>query len=187
MNIKRKEGLIMKIFKLGYSARYAKYNVRNKIDYSFIQNMKKDKSLIDTWDILELEQTEAIENAQIGYILTFLNSVILVNESVKSLIESEFEARRQEFLEARNGEEIVYIMHNIEPYLIDMEVNCEGEEIVYSFNKEQLEKLNINEKGIFKVKLENGFISPLFCTEKFVEYMKSKNKLTIGVELVWEG
>lgn len=182
-----KEGVKMKIYKLGYAERYVKYNVINEVDYDLIQKMEKDKPLIDTWNSLELSETEAIEASEIGYIFTFLDSVILVNKDVKSIIESEFEASRQEFLEARNGEEIVYIMHNIEPYLIDMKVNCEGEDIVYSFNKEQLEKLNINEKGIFKVKLENGFVSPLFCTEKFVDCMKSKNKLTIGVELVWEG
>ena len=177
----------MRIYTFDYTERYVEYNVKGEINYDFIQRFENDKALIDTWNILELSETEAIEDSEIGYILTFLNSVILVNKDVKSIIEREFEASRQEFLEARNGEEIVYIMHNIKPYLIDMKVNCEGEDIVYSFNKEQLEKLNINEKGIFKVKLENGFVSPLFCTEKFVDCMKSKNKLTIGVELVWEG
>lgn len=177
----------MKIYRMGYKEGYKSYSMKEKVTRREINAFRNLDKLMNNYEKKEMIVSESAKRADLAYIFSYPGGVIAITDKAKKIFEKYFEASSFEYLPVVCDEGDYYLVHCINAYNLDLKME-ELDNMTFKtyLNETQLNEKKINQKGIFKIKKDNGFISPLYVTEFFVEKIKEVGFDSVSFELIWD-
>lgn len=109
-----------------------------------------------------------------------------MSEKIVKLLQNQLELEDIELLPVKKGKDKYYILHGIKAYRMFHENVKKGIKFYHKFDEKELNALEVENKLFFRGLFNNGVLSQLFYTEKFVELVTSYDLQGVDFEVAWD-
>lgn len=156
-------------------------------DIKYIEMLINDYIVKEQWPKIEIKINYKGKKSDGPFFWSIMGALV-ISEKAKDELKHFWNNDKFELLPLYLENEIYYIVHVIE--LEDLEFDMQEDEegnLINIFNKEELLSKNIIDKGIFRIRFENGKPDyPIIITEKFVELVKNSTLKGFNFGEVWD-
>lgn len=164
----------MKLFNVVESEGYETFGLL-KEDWDIISKYEGVETILEDWGERELRKDEESKKSDIAY-FTDMPYSLLINEKAYKCLTGIIGTNEIELLPTKYKEQRYYLLHCIKAYDVKYEFKQDSNENYRMvFDRQDLIKKGLAEKGLFKIRYKGGAISDIFFTEQFIEIVNKFN------------
>ncbi|AQS08701.1 hypothetical protein CLOBY_08110 [Clostridium saccharobutylicum] len=178
----------MKLYEIDFKEGYRDIILKNHDDdIKYIKMLVNDYALKEQWPKIEIKVNHKGKKNDGPFFWSTIGALV-ISEKAKDELEEFWNNDDFELLPIYLEDEIYFIIHVINLQEIEFKIVRNKEDnVIKILNLKELQSKNMNEKGLFRIRLKNGKpYYPIFITEKFVELIKNSILKGFNFGVLWD-
>lgn len=156
-----------------------------KEDIIYVERLKETGSITKEWKILKSDIITKGKKSDTPYFWAD-PSAIVISKKAKRILEDYCNENKIELLPIEVDNEQYYVLHLME--IMDVEYEYEvvfgGKKVDFNYN--QLSKVSVEKKGVFRGRVKGKAMKHIFFTDTFIDIIRKSDLKGWDFRVVWE-